>query len=48
MDPQLVQVGKLLSLDNEDEEFIAEYSRVIDSEDVKHVEDIRIGEDNYV
>ena len=35
-------------LDNEDEEFIAEYSRVIDSDDVKHVEDVRIGEDNYV
>ena len=43
-----MQVGKLLLLDNEDEKFIAEYSRVIDSDDVKHVEDVRIGEDNYV
>jgi len=48
VDPQLIQTGKLLSLDNEDEEFIAEYSRAVDSKDVKHVEDIRIGGDKYI
>ena len=48
MDPQIIQAGKLLSLANKDEEFIAEHSRVIDSEDVKRIEDIRIGGDNYV
>lgn len=44
----LIQEGKRLSLDDEDEEFINSYNRVIDSEDVKHVEDLRIGEDNFI
>ena len=48
VDPNIIQQGKLLSLDDEDEEFIQEYSRVIDSEDVKHIDDLRVGEDNYI
>ena len=44
----LIQEGKLLSLDDEDEEFINNYNRVIDSKDVKHVDDLRIGEDNFI
>ena len=43
----LIQQGKLLSLDDEDEDFIASYNRVIDSKDVKHIDDFRIGEDNF-
>ena len=48
IDPHLIQSGKLLSLDDEYSECIEEYSRVINSDDVKHVEDLRIGNDNYV
>ena len=44
----LIQQGKLLSLDDEDEDFIASYNRVIDSKDVKHIDDLRIGEDNFI
>ena len=44
----LIQQRKLLSLDDEDQEFIDDYNRVIDSDLVKHVEDLRIGEDNFI
>ena len=44
----LIQEGKLLSLDDEDQDFIDNYNRVIDSQDVKHVEDLKIREDNFV
>ena len=44
----LIQEGKLLSLDDEDESFKEEFNRVIDSDSVKHVEDLRIGEDNFI
>ena len=36
----------LLSLDDEEKEIIQEYSRVIDSKDVKHIDDLHIGADN--
>ena len=42
----MIQQGKLLSLEDEDEEFIQDYSRVIDSEHVKHIDDLHIGADN--
>ena len=38
----------MLSLDDEDSGFIEEYSRVINSDDGNHVEDLRTGNDNYV
>ena len=38
----------MLSLDDEDSEFFKEYSRIINSDDVKHVKHLRIGNDNYV
>ena len=42
----VIQQGKLLSLEDEDEQFIQDYSRVIDSEHVKHIDDLHIGADN--
>ena len=45
----LIQKGKLLSLDDENEEFIEAYKRVISSDDVKHAEDeATIGHDNFI
>ena len=39
LDPNQIQAGKLLSLENEDEEFLTEYRRVISDEDLPHQED---------
>ena len=44
--PTVIQQGKLLSLEDEDKVFIQDYSRVIDSEHVKHIDDLHIGADN--
>ena len=46
INPNAIQQGKLLSLEDEDDEFIQEYSRVIDSDHVKHIDDLHIGKDN--
>ena len=47
-DPQIIQSGKLLSLELEDDDFTNEYNRVINSPHVKHIEDLRIGDDHYI
>ena len=44
----LIKGGKLLSLDYEDEEFICEFNRVIDCNSVKHGDDLKIGDDNFI
>ena len=44
----LIQQGKLLSLDDEDDDFVAQYNRVIDNEAINHVDDLRIGEDHFL
>ena len=44
----LIQEGKLLSLDDEDKQFINDFNRVVSSDDIKHIEDLRIGEDNVI
>ena len=46
INPTVIQQGKLLSLEDEDEQVIQDYSRVIDSEHVKHIGDHHIGADN--
>ena len=46
INPTVIQQGKLLSLEDEDKQFIQDYSRVIDSEHVKHIDDLHIGADN--
>ena len=44
----VIQEGKLLSLIDEDDDFISSFNRVIDSEDIKHIDDLRVGEDHFV
>ena len=44
----VIQDGKLLSLDDEDEQFREDFNRVIDSEHVKHVDNLRIDDDNFI
>ena len=44
----LIQHGKLLSLDDEDEDFISDYNWVIDNKSLKHVDDLKIGQDTFI
>ena len=44
----LIQQGGLISLDDEDEDFISDYNRVIDDKSLNHVDDLKIGQDNFI
>eukprot|EP00980_Cylindrotheca_fusiformis_P023995 scaffold11317_cov111-Cylindrotheca_fusiformis.AAC.1 len=48
VDPELIQEGRLLSLEDETPEFLEEYTRVIDNDKIPHAEDVKLVEgDSY-